>query len=163
MKSTHKTGSELILNEERLFGAMPTSDAAFIVSLRNRLHSRDRNIWIGASQAILALSGASLLVFLIAMSVPTADVNVQLVDISAPIEESVNELVVFEADPAELAEYLGIPEVSDTSSVDSDINTGTASEQSVEPVFDVSSDELLKLDDSELELVLSELDETVFF
>lgn len=89
---------------------------------------------------------------LVGIWIPAQMTGVQLADQSTSIDESVDEFAYDEADPTDLADYLGVD--ADFTAEDDEDDVLIAS---------VSTSELLELDEQDLDLVLNELEETEFF
>ncbi|RPH94202.1 hypothetical protein EHM69_08020 [candidate division KSB1 bacterium] len=152
------------LDESGLFGQPDTSDAVFLVSLRDRLSKSSAPKFGGvfgtARQA--ALVSSVCVVLLVAMMSPHSHIWVRfsplteqsVENVASALETvqmySVDSLVQADVEPESLALYLDVPELAE------DWGFNAASE---EPLTDM----LLALDDQSLEEVLYNLEHTRFF
>lgn len=162
-RELHKESRADILNEGLLWGAPRTSDAAFLMSMRSRLNSQASGLWV-SSRNILALVGAAA-VLLVGVWVPGQNNGHRIGnDVSdATLNNAVDEFVGDEVDPLELADYLGIQ--TDKALVADVASEQTSESDSDQPVAvpDVSTDEILELNEQDFDLVIAEIQETEFF
>ena len=101
----HQSNREL-LSEDLLWGVPQRSDAEFLVSLRSRLSRQSTGIWLTSRKVSMAFGLA--VVLLVGIWIPAQMTGVQLADQSTSIDESVDEFAYDEADPTDLADYLGV-------------------------------------------------------
>jgi hypothetical protein len=142
-----------LLREDLLWGAPKKSDAEFLVSLRGKISHPSTGIWLTSRKLSLAVGLA--VVLLVGVWYPAQVQNVQLADQSTSIDESVDEFVYEDADPSDLADYLGV----DADFEDED----TVVQEDEFLVASLSTSELLELDQTDLDVVLDELEKTEFF
>lgn len=154
-----------VLSEMKLWGLPKTGDAEFLVALRDKLGAQPQNIWISSRRALATSAIAAGL--LVGIWIPVQNTGPALMTQldSRPLEETVDELVEVNADPSELATFLGIGKEAVSVPLDQeDVSIDELdADESVTPESDVTIDEILKLDEPEFELVLTEIQETVFF
>lgn len=140
-----------LLNEDLLWGAPKRSDAEFLVAFRSRLSRPIAGLWL-SSRKIGLIAGLAV-VLLVGVWLPVK--NSRLISTDVPkltLETSIEEFVTEDADANDLADYLGVPETAE----DWEFESNTV-------VSGVSASELLELEPQELEIVLAEIQETVFF
>jgi len=150
-----------LLKEYLLWGAPRISDAAFLVSMRSRLNSHASGLWV-SSRNILALAGVAAFL-LVGVWVPGQNSGQRVSEESTTttLNATVDEFVVDDADPLELADYLGV-QIDEAEVTNEVAEQAAESDQSV-AVPDVSTDEILELNEQDFDLVIAEIQETEFF
>lgn len=151
------------LSEAALFGEPRTSDAAFLVSLRERITpavSTEPRPVFGTRRMLAAVSVACLVLFILIFGGNKFSTKLSLADdqsisavasvLESPVVFSLDSLAETSADPDSLASYLDVSGMAENWDFADDSNT---------PVTDA----LLELDSQTLAEVLNELENTNFF
>ena len=146
------------VSDEKLFAAPKLSDAAFLVSVRNRISARTSAVYTRLApsfRTVAAVASVCVILLVAIVSVPqftpTPAVQNGLSEIATmPTEAVVDSLAEAQIDPVELAVYLDVPEYA---------------EEDVEDAKEDMplTDQLMTLDDGTLEEVLASLEDTRFF
>ena len=160
-RELHKENSADLINEDLLWGAPRTSDAAFLVSMRGHLNRQVSGLWLSARNA-LSLAGATA-ILLVGVWLPGQNSGQRVSEelTTTTLNATVDEFVVDDADPLELADYLGV-QTDEAEVTKEDAEQATESDQSV-AVPDVSTEEILELNEQDFDLVIAEIQETEFF
>ena len=160
-RDSHKESRADLLKEGLLWGAPRTSDAAFLVSMRGRLNRQVSGLWLSARNA-LSLAGAAA-ILLVGVWLPGQNSGQRVSEelTTTNLNVTVDEFVVDDADQLELADYLGV-QIDEAEVTNEVAEQATESDQSV-AVPDVSTDEILELNEQDFDLVIAEIQETEFF
>ena len=150
------------VKEEHLFASSKLSDAAFLVSLRDRLSARSTAAYrrvFPSFRTVGAMASACVILLVAVIAggrfsetfAPKEMLQNGLTDVAtAPTEMIVDSLAEAQIDPVELAAYLDVPEF-----VEEDV---------ADAIEDLPlTDQLLALDMGTLEEVLTDLEDTEFF
>lgn len=173
-REPHLESKTDLLNEDLLWGTPRTSDGAFLVAIRGRLSNQVSGLWLSARKT-LAMAGAAA-TLLIGVWLPGQNSGLRISDAAAPadLSNTVEEFVVIDADPLELADYLSedvdfvLEETRDFVDQPITVDEPSSSEETATieesvTLADVSTDEILELDDQDFDLVIAEIQETEFF
>jgi len=158
---SHTESRADLLNEGLLWGAPRTSDAAFLMSMRSRLNRQVSGLWLSVRNT-LALAGAAA-VLLVGVWVPGQNSGQRVGEemTTTTLNITIDEFVVDDADPLELADYLGV-QADEAEVTNESAEQATGSDQAV-AVPDISTDEILELSEQDFDLVIAEIQETEFF
>ncbi len=160
-RKLHTESRPDLMNEDLLWGAPRSSDGAFLVSIRGRLNNQTSGLWLSYRKTIAMVGAAAVL--LVGVWFPGRNSGQRVLEqvTTTTLNATVEEFVVDDADPLELADYLGV-ESAQIDSVSEDTETPSESDQAIS-VVDVTTDEILELDEQDFDLVIAEIQETDFF
>jgi hypothetical protein len=150
------------LSEAEVFGETPTTDAAFLVALRERLSPSMPSVRgaFGSRRMLTAVTVTCVLLVAVILGggrlsgVSASSSESAMADavetLDSPVALDLDSVAGVSADPDSLAAYLGLPDMAASWDFEDDAD---------EPVTDV----LLGLDQQSLEEVLNRLETTNFF
>lgn len=173
-RETHLESKTDLLTEDLLWGTPRTSDGAFLVAIRGRLNNHVSGLWLSARKTV-AMAGAAA-ALLIGVWLPGQNSGLRISDAAAPadLSNTVEEFVIIDADPLELADYLSdetdyaVEETAAIVDLPIAVMELSSSEETVSieesvTLTDMTTDEILELDDQDFDLVIAEIQETEFF
>ncbi|MBL0060189.1 MAG: hypothetical protein IPP40_01490 [bacterium] len=149
------------LNEDLLWGAPRSSDGAFLVSVRSRLNYQVSGLWLSTRNSFAIVGAAAVLLLGVWLPGQNSSQRISQEISDATLNTAVDEFVVDEVDPLDLADYLGV-QSNEAEVTNEEAEPTTESDQTV-TVTDVSTDEILELNEQDFDLVIAEIQETEFF